>query len=486
MDTIAGYRLVRVLARGRHSEVWLGATRATDAAAAPVAIKLFHPGVPLTRIDTEVEALGRASHRHLQRLVDLSLDPDGRACLVLERLGTSLAKVLGTRGRLAMGEAVTALAPVALAVGELHRVGIAHGRIDAGSILFDHSGAPVLSCFGDATLVGEFPHPPASSSLTPAEAASQPMLRADRQQLASLTQSVLERTDDAGQMLGWVRQQSDGLPDFAAELVDRLFSSASATPVALTEAVERVQPRPLELRDSWSVAIGAQVAEDSASQEAGRAESLARLLNDLRTAVHLPEWLDSMLDGWLGTVRAREWVARGRAAVATVRKPVWVAAALGSIALVISATVLGGGAPSAEQPVTGSTSSVLAPTSAPVPTEPAGLHDTDPVAAARALLMLRDSCIRALSVLCLDHVNQPGSAAMDADRQHIRQHQQGVAPIEARDWAAAEIVLIEEFGDGALLDLVLEGVVAVGVEPAIASLLLVRTETGWLIRDLVH
>lgn len=486
VDTIAGYRLVRVLARGRRSEVWLGATHATDAATTQVAIKLFHPRVPLTRIHVEVEALGRASHRHLQRLVDLSLDPDGRACLVLDRLGTSLAKVLSTRGALAVGEAVTVLAPVSLAVGELHRVGVAHGRIDAGSILFDNAGAPVLSCFGDATLVGEFPHPPMSSSLTPAEAAVEPALLTDRQQLASLAQRVLEQTDGAADVLAWVRHQAAALPDFTAELADRLFSSASATPVALTRTVD-VSPHPLELRGAsrWATP-GDEPAEGSESPDAENAAVRARVFSGLRTAVHVPEWLDSMLDGWLDTARVSELVARGRAALAPVRKPVWVAAVLGAIALIVSAALLSGGAPSAEQSEGESASPVLGPVSVPGPSEPAGLHDDDPVAAARALLALRESCIRALSVLCLDRVNQPDSAAMDADRHHIRQHQQGMVPAEASDWSSADIVLIDELGDGALLDLVRDGVATAGIEPATASLLLVRTEAGWLIRDLVH
>lgn len=485
MDSIAGYRLVRVLARGRHSEVWLGATRATDARAAPVAIKLFHPRAPLARVDAEVEALGRASHRHLQRLIDVSVDPQQRACLVLERLGTSLAAILANRNALTAGEAVTVLAPVALAVSELHRVGVAHGRIDAGSILFDTAGAPVLSCFGDATLVGEFPHPPEPSSLTPAEAAAQPSLGADRRQLALLAQRVLERTEGAAEVLSWVQQHDDAVPGFAAELADRLFSTGPASPVELPRAVAGGRTHALELREAprSEVSSADGVGE---SESGGHAAARGGALAGLRTAVQVPEWLDSILDGWLGRARAGELVARAREALALVRKPVWVAAALGAVALVVSAIVLGAGSPSGGQVQTESASPAATATSESVSSEPAGLHDQDPLVAARALLALRDSCIRELSVLCLDRVNQPDSAAMDADRHHIRHRQHGVAVTDGPDWTRAELVLIDELGDGALLDLVLDGDVDAGMDPVTASLLLVRTEIGWLIRDLVH
>ena len=514
MDTIAGYRLVRRLARGRRSDVWLGVTRSTDVATTQVAIKLFHPSTPLASIDAEVEALGRASHRHLQQLIDISIDPEGGACLVLERLGVSLARVLAGRSELgtselgqggrglggfslagmSAGEAVTVLAPACLAVAELHRVGVAHGRIDSGSILFDSTGAPVLACFGEARLVGDFPHPPQSSSLTSAQAAAEPDLRADRKQLAALTLGVLEHVKGAESVISWLQHQPSTDANLATELADRLFLMASPTPVALRVVNEETASTLFDVRDALNLPHRAPTFGDephTAKAPAEMAEEPGGLLAGIRTALHLPEWLDTIVDEWVRKARNVGLIDRVRSALAPVRKPVWVAAAAGATALIVSAILLGG----ADQPSTTPAAHTVGegadggkPTVSTIDHTPmpAGLADPDPAVAARALLGLRTNCISDLSVLCLDRVNQQGSAAMDADRHLIRQQQATATPGVEPDFSAAEIELIDELGDGALLDVVLAGVPSEGVPPVTASLLLVRTEIGWLIRDLVR
>ncbi len=98
----------------------------------------------------------------------------------------------------------------------------------------------------------------------------------------------------------------------------------------------------------------------------------------------------------------------------------------------------------------------------------------DPVEAAVVLLALRQRCFRDLSLLCLDNVGQPDSAALTDDRMLIREVEDGgeFPPDGVLD---GEFVLVERLGDSALIDL------PEGSDPA--SILLMRTADGWRIRD---
>jgi hypothetical protein len=100
----------------------------------------------------------------------------------------------------------------------------------------------------------------------------------------------------------------------------------------------------------------------------------------------------------------------------------------------------------------------------------------DPVEAAVLLLELRERCLRDLSLLCLDDVGQPDSAALTDDRMLIRDVQNGgeFPPGRILD---GELILVERLGDSALIDL------PEGSDPA--SILLMRTADGWRIRDYI-
>ena len=130
------------------------------------------------------------------------------------------------------------LAPIAAAVAELHRVGVAHGTVTARSVLFDERGAPVLASFGRARIIGAEPADPSASSLSPAElAASEPVLR-DLSDLAALAGTVLESTPESRgrtRALSFLRSidPSRAPESFAADIADVLFDTAAATPVVL-------------------------------------------------------------------------------------------------------------------------------------------------------------------------------------------------------------------------------------------------------------
>jgi hypothetical protein len=110
----------------------------------------------------------------------------------------------------------------------------------------------------------------------------------------------------------------------------------------------------------------------------------------------------------------------------------------------------------------------------------------DPDAAAPALLRLRAACFQQADATCLESVDQRGSAAEDADR----------ARIESRDAAHAggaglhqadHLDPAQRLGDTALIALHPTGDGDAPTTPGRrpASLLVIRGEAGWRIRDLM-
>jgi hypothetical protein len=110
---------------------------------------------------------------------------------------------------------------------------------------------------------------------------------------------------------------------------------------------------------------------------------------------------------------------------------------------------------------------------APTPTVTA-LPD-DPLLAAKVLLQARTTCIRELSILCLDNVDEASSAAFASDAALIQQIQAG-GELPKTDLAGAgQLTLTERLGDTALIRL--------GEGGSEASILAIRTRAGWRIRD---
>ena len=135
METVGGYRLVRKLGAGERAEIHLGhaGSREPPTGDRIAAIKIFRPSTDEMSVDREIEALARASSRHLLELKDLATGRDGRPCLILPRLGSgNLGRLLAVRDDLEAGEAVSILVPLVEAVRELHRVGVAHGAVAPG------------------------------------------------------------------------------------------------------------------------------------------------------------------------------------------------------------------------------------------------------------------------------------------------------------------------------------------------------------------
>jgi hypothetical protein len=428
VDSLGGYRVIRKLGDGARAEVFLG--HADEASEPMVALKAYRPGTPDAAAMTEAQALHRGAGVHVLRMIDVVPGADGAPVLVLERLaGGSLERLLQQRERLRAGEAITILAPIAQAVARLHDAGVLHGGIAERTVLFDGGGAPVLACFGRARLV--------EPALSQAGREADVGFAADLAQFAAVARTVLERTDEPGAPA--LLESPGTLTAFAG----RLFELGEPLPVRFDAS--GVQPRPVPAR-------------------LVRAEGAVEVQATAPAALAVPDWIERMLPA-----SVPETLDRLRSALATVRRPVWIAAAAVGVAL-IGALVLvpTGGTPDAAPPV---------PTSSPTakPADAGPVAADDPVAAAIALLAARERCLRDLSVLCLDAVGQAGSAALAEDQELVRRLQDGgeFPALPQPDRATATVV--ERLGDSAIVSL--------GPNSEPASVLLMKGEAGWRIRE---
>jgi hypothetical protein len=117
------------------------------------------------------------------------------------------------------GQAVTVLAPVATAVAALHQADLAHGGIDAASVMVDADGRPRLGGAGVAA---------ALHALAPREVA-EPSVDADRDHVLSLCQSVAAQVGDTA----------------LTEVVDGLVAESARPAQVAAALLDSVEPVPL-------------------------------------------------------------------------------------------------------------------------------------------------------------------------------------------------------------------------------------------------
>ena len=456
-STLGGYRLVRLLGAGSRADVYLGAGTLGSAA-----IKVFHPDILPADFGRELDALGRVPRQHCVRLLDIASGPDGLPVPILERVhrGT-LAFLLRERENIQPGEAVTLLAPLARTVAALHRSGVAHSRIGAGTVHLGSAGEPVLLGFGHCELFES------GSSIAALEANE--AVHRDLGDLAALARLVLGATQHTaagtrvGTMLDWVAAPATSLlPGFAAELEDRLFDLAEPLPISFERAGPAVAGVPSRL-----MPVRASDATDAGSLASDPDRGLSSPVTETGLGLFHGMVRNAILTSPVEAVRARVLsLVRG------VRRPVWAVAGAIAVALTLAiAFVPQGGSSQAtvvRAPAAGN--SIAA---APIPTQSA-LPD-DPVSALKLLLLARAVCIRDRSVLCLDGVDEKSSGAFASDAAIVESIQAGgEVPADAVP-AAARPKLIERLGDSALISL--------GLKSNPASALMFKGEAGWRIRS---
>ena len=151
---LPGFVIGELLGSGNSSEVWAARIAATGERVALKRVALTEPDA-LRAARTEAALLTALDHPHLIRLHALIPTPDA-AVLVLDLAdGGSLADLLARRGRLAVGEVVTALAPIGAALAYAHQHGVLHGDVTPGNVLFTAIGLPMLADLGVGRIVGD-------------------------------------------------------------------------------------------------------------------------------------------------------------------------------------------------------------------------------------------------------------------------------------------------------------------------------------------
>ncbi len=490
--TTAGYRVLRGLGSGERAEVLLAAGDEE-----PVALKRFLPHVPLERVLHELDAIERIDAPHLPRVLDLATGADGEPVVVLERWSPfTLGALLARRGTISAGEAVTLLAPIAETVERMHAAGVAHGALAPGSVHLALDGAPVLGGLGSLI---RFAGGPVSEAVRDG---SHEVAR-DAQALTALAVTVAEYLDGAGASL------RRGIEDISAagadapqrrsfELLEVLFGAAPASAVRFPGSGRRAAERPV----AAPVSSLSAPAPDDAHVETRGAGPIGWL-----AAAQLPEWLERLVDVEGGAVQRWAPVRRLRQSIASIRPRFRVLGAIAVVALLALGGVVlqrtGGqdaGTAAASQP--GPTATEAASPeeagSGAVAADAVPGHDHEPVAgapegpeaaiagedalaAAVALLELRDECLARAEHACLDGLLQPGSALLREDRARVDATQRDGATAE-RLGAPVDLRVVQELGGAVLLGAAFPDAAP---ETAAASLLVVRSEAGWRLRDLL-
>ncbi|WP_136610145.1 serine/threonine-protein kinase [Sinomonas albida] len=167
---VRGHDVVRRLGRGGGGDVWLLREHGTGRLVAGKVVRAAGHGGTARGPSTarrELRALRAATHPHVLTChAAVPSGAEGTSTVVVSEYaaGGSLARLLSVRGRLGVGETVTAIGPIAQALAALHEQGIAHLDVSPGNILFTAQGKPLLADLGAAWLVGD---PPAAPSGTP-------------------------------------------------------------------------------------------------------------------------------------------------------------------------------------------------------------------------------------------------------------------------------------------------------------------------------
>ncbi|MGD6980436.1 MULTISPECIES: serine/threonine-protein kinase [Citricoccus] len=150
--TVPGWQVRRELGRGGSSTVWL----VEDGRGGQAALKLpdRSAGLPAASLDVEMRALGELRHEHVVRPLGVVSTDRGRGLLSEYHAGGSLGSLVRAAGPLPVGQVVTVLVPVAQALQALHGLGVVHGDLSPGNILFSVQGRPAVSDLGSSRLLG--------------------------------------------------------------------------------------------------------------------------------------------------------------------------------------------------------------------------------------------------------------------------------------------------------------------------------------------
>ncbi|NEN06387.1 hypothetical protein G3T36_10930 [Diaminobutyricibacter tongyongensis] len=467
-----GLRVLRELGDGGTSRVCLvvprdaDPLRSLDASRAAMKVPRFEAVSDRRVREDRVLASVRSPH-----VVALLGTPDaGTGTLLLEHLpGGTLGELLARREFLRIGEAVTIVVSLVRALAVLHAAGYRHGSLSSSKVMFAADGRPVLVGLSHAVAVAPSP----MGGAAPAESA-----------------------DDAGfrEIVGLVASAvgDAAIEPAVAELMalTRPGLAESMDPAAWLQLETRIfrvgRPEPVLLVPLSAPLISA--AGRGAPTDAVRRPGEATMMFRARFG-------GDRLAGLLRLARQKRKLLIYSAGCILVTGAVVVALVAPPSGDRGRAATAATDAPSGARHEALAPSSVAPTNPSPTPTpgaSPAAVSEAqpvDPVDAAARLLRARFECFASnpADEHCLDAVLQPGSAMEGSDRADLRLGDHA-ASAARRDYRAHEVSLIERMGDAALLALTPSAASTrtdgTSAQTKPASLLIVRGEAGWRLREL--
>ena len=511
---LVGYRLLRRIASGERADVYLAAAESPDLAELPdagafapptevvtsvadaasvqrplVAVRVYPSHVSSDSVALEIEAMSTDATGTLPALYDVAALDDGRCCLAVERLaGLAVSRLLIER-TLSAGEAVTILAPVVVAVADLAARGLVHTRLAATDILLDDAGRPRIIGLGALRRLPGHAHATEHTAL----------LRTGHVALAELLEDVAAAVRPTGvfdDAIDLIRGRLDARPFQAceAELERRLFAAAAPEPIAGVDV--RMRAARLPARISAPTPVAPISHDDERLENEGHAATRRpHWIRALLGLAQLPEDLGERVASAVDAVPGAGTRSRLGSAIRARSRTLTVGGLIGGGALVLMLTLV---PPATADDVPGRTddpdaaageSATRRVVSEPLDDEPGNaeadeavgspdIAGDDAAAAARSLLELRAACFATLDLECLDTVVQPGSAIESADRAKMLAARDGDAPPDD-GFDLATVQVTAEMGDAVLI-----GVTRATPEREPASLLVVRGEAGWRLREI--
>ena len=144
-DTLAGYRVTRLLGRGGMGEVWAAVDPRSERS---VAVKVLLPRAALKpdlvrRFEREAKITSAINSPYVCRLIDVGTTDDGGHLLVFEELsGESLADRLKREQYLPFSEVGPIIEDVLRGLAAAHAAGVVHRDLKPGNIFLELGPAP--------------------------------------------------------------------------------------------------------------------------------------------------------------------------------------------------------------------------------------------------------------------------------------------------------------------------------------------------------
>lgn len=268
-DVLAGYRLIREIARGGMSVVWL-AERADGLVRRHVAFKMpmftLRDEIDRARFERERDALAGLGHPNVARLYDAGVLPSGQPFIVLEYVdGATLLRHCDGRA-LDVPARLRLFLQVLAAVEHAHRHLVVHRDLKPANVLVDTDGQVKLLDFGIAKMLAEDLPQTAHTAQTAQAGGPMTPLYAAPEQLRGEPVSTLTDVYSLGVMLHELLTGSlpySGRKASAVSLVDVLESMARGELPPAASA--RVDETAAAARGSSVVRLRQQLAGDLAT-----------------------------------------------------------------------------------------------------------------------------------------------------------------------------------------------------------------------------